>query len=265
MMGGSLSSVGSLIVVQWKLARHHVADTFAGLMSLTVYTLISIVVFYKLFEQPETVSPEDFPAILLLAGILRIAWGLVDALTENLWAAGRMAKTGELLYYIVSPMPTLLHIIASRILFERFVDLVWGIGLITVALSFDHAPDLTVGKLFGLSILLVVSTVTFFAVILFGAAASVHWLGESAALMSAAAQGAELGLFPAQVYSAFIKEAFLLIVPVFTGSFVIGSLFFNLSPAEAGTWLWLAVPALLFAGSSWFWSYAIDRYEGTGS
>ena len=249
----------------------HGVDTFSAFGAVSLQALVSIVIYSGVADHDSGTGDTSLPQILFVAGLLRISWGIVETMSESLWETGHLAKSGELTYFMLSPIPTLVHLIFSKIHFERLADVVWGIGFIAVAVAAD--PFL-VGDDWLLALLCCVLTVllsmaVFFSVILFGAAANILWLSESGFLMSASAQVAELGLYPGRLFSKMLGPLAILFIPVFTPSVIGERLLFGNGMADGlPDWMYwgaIAVPAGCFAGACLFWRHTLLCYDGTGS
>lgn len=245
--------------IQFLLARANFSDTLSGVASSIVYALINLFALTAILAVGNDVI--EAWKILLVAGALRIGWALSEAVTENLWSVGSFARTGELVYYKVSPVPTLFHLIASRFQFDRLIDVGWGIGYMVVASQMDGFQT-SLRVFAGAGIVITLSCLAFFSVTLIGASISVATQSEGGAWMSAAAQASELALFPAPLYRRILPEA-ILILPVFLPGLAGLSLIDNdrlLSIALA------AIVVMTFSISAFaIWKFAIERYDGTGS
>lgn len=258
----NMKVVFAFLIVQLHLMREHTTDTVAGLVSLIIHAVISIIIFKSLSDAWYASNPDAIYQILAIAGVLRIAWGLAETITENFWAAGPFAKTGQLVFFIISPLPTLLHLLLHKIHYERLVDVAVGVGFIYYAYSNDLFVNFGVAEYFSLILLGVMSAIVFFSVTLIGASSCILWLSESSQLMTAAGQLAELGMYPARLFSKIIGKASLIVIPVFSFSlFFDGYIFGSMSTSNSALIFPLVFVVLAFA----LWKYAIANYQGTGS
>lgn len=249
----------------------HAVDTGSSLVAVALQALISVIVYVSLASHDWILEGLALPELLFVAGLLRIAWGIVETLSESLWETGQLAKSGELIYYMLSPVPTLAHLMFCKIQFERLADIVWGVGFLFVAISLDHnlIGDGGILALFYCLMAIIFSAFLFFSVVLFGAAANILWLSESGLLMSASVQVAELGLYPGRLFSKMFGALTVLVIPIFTVGVVGEYLLFGSDKlGRLPDWVYwgaLALPASCLAGAYAFWRLAISRYEGTGS
>ena len=237
-------------------------DTIAGLFSLILQALISIIVFKSLSDAWYASNPDAIYQILLVAGVLRIAWGLTETITENFWTVGPFAKTGQLIFFIISPLPTLLHLLLHKVHYERLVDVAIGIAFIIFAYKNGVFEEFAFLDYVFLLLLGLLSAMVFFSVTLIGASSCILWLSESSHLMTAAGQFAELGMYPARLFVRIIGETSLIVLPVFSVALFFDRLIFeNYTLSSFALLVPLAFMILAFG----LWRYSITNYQGTGS
>lgn len=254
--------VFAFLIIQLHLMREHITDTVAGLFSLVVYAVISIIIFKSLSDAWYASNPSAIYQILAIAGVLRIAWGFAETITENFWVVGPFAKTGQLVFFIISPLPTLVHLLLHKIHYERLVDVAVGIGFIYFSYKNNIFVNFDLANYFSLILLGVMSAILFFSITLIGASSCVLWLSESSQLMTAAGQLAELGMYPARLFVKITGETSLIVIPVFSFSlFFDGHIFGSVNASITALISPLFFVILAFA----LWHHAIASYEGTGS
>ena len=256
----TLSSFVALLRIQLRLMVVHRVDSVSALLSLVLYGLISVIIYAEI-----SADSVNLPQILFVAGLLRIAWGFVESVTESLWSTGYLAKSGELLYFMLSPLSTLLHLMFSKIHFERLGDVIWGISFIGAAFALDPEISLDMNLVVGSLVTILSSMAIFFSVILFGAAANIHWLSETGLLMSATVQVAELGLYPGRLFLKMLGRLTVLVVPIFTSGVIGEFLLFGFPVVEPGYRVAILIPWCCLLGSCLFWRHVIGSYQGTGS
>jgi len=263
----ALRLVGAALAIQVAILRHNPSDAAAGAVSVTVSAALNLVVLSAALgvrgDDPLWQSGGAF----VLVGLVRIAWGLVETVTEGLWLVGDRARTGELMLTLSRPTPVVLQIMLERIHFERALDVVFGAALLAYGLG-RTGLAVTPASMAAMAGTVALAAAVYFAVILAGAAVAIRASNSGGTVMTTAGQVASLSLYPASTFLPVFGPLVLGLVPVFAVTALPGRLLFGedaiyRDPAGA---LGGVAAALLFVALAFrLWGRALAGYEGTGS
>jgi ABC-2 type transport system permease protein len=232
---------------------------------LTGLELVAVVV---LIDQARDLAGFGRYEVVYLYGVASMALGVAELLTDGISEMPVLVRTGALDGILVRPAPALVQVLAlecrplhfGRIL-QGAVAVVWAL----LALEWDPGP-IEVGMLAlnGLGPLLV------FVGIFVAEGATCVFTVQSTELFNAFSYGGlEMGRYPVPIYRRWLRSLFLWVVPVgLTGYAPALVVLGRPDPLGLPGWVPYAAPlvgALFLAACLRYWSFAIDRYRGTGS
>lgn len=248
--------------LQLAVMRKHKIDVIGAVSSIGVSSLTT----YLILERTLPVAPTETATPFLtfmLAGGLRISYGLVEAMTESFWDAGGLARSGGLTQLLVQPVPVALQFMMRQINYERILHSAVGVYFIVLAYSY---PSLPVNYVFISGfICFIFATPAFFAIILTGAAISIQSLSNAGTFMTAMDQIATAGLLPVSVLRAVLSGTMLAIFPLSVATLLAE----RIAVGETAPW-GLVVGGLtswaaLIGIAAFLWRSALHNYQGTGS
>ncbi len=270
-----LSYIAVSLRLQFKVMRQYRLDLVGAICSIAVSALVSWLILER--NLPAGMAVQETPFLtFFLAGVLRIAYGLVESLTESFWAAGSLARSGGLTLCLARPVPVALQLMMRQINFERLLDCV--VGGYFIALAYDYTPDYTSDygpiplptAIAAGFLCFVIAAPAFFAVILIGAALSIRALSDTGAFMSATGEIATFGLLPVSVLRTTFSRSLLAgivlaLFPLSAATLVAE----GLAPGHSFSWALLLTAlaswAALLMSAALLWRGALRGYQGTGS
>jgi len=259
--------IGAALAIQVAILRHNAGDATAGAVSVAVSAALNLVVL----SAAVTVRGDDplwqSGGAFVLVGLVRIAWGLVETVTEGLWTVGEKARTGELMLTLSRPTPVVLQIMLERVHFERALDILFGAALLVHGLdrsAFAVSPASLAGMVGAIGL----AAAVYLSVILAGAAVAIRASNSGGTVMTTAGQVASLSLYPASTFLPVLGPTLLGLLPVFAVTALPGHVLFGetaiyADPLAATVGFGVAVAGV--AAAIRLWTRALATYEGTGS
>jgi ABC-2 type transport system permease protein len=262
-----LSLVTAAIRLQYLSWFQYRADYSAGLLTVVIEQALTLTLFWVIFSNVTSVAGWSLGAMLMIYGFTRIAFGIADAFTENLWFIASLARSGELMDYRFRPLGVLFQLLCERIWFERLASCIVGVALLaygSVAASLTWTPL----GLLQVGVYVLMGVLVYLGILILGAALSVVFIGQESGPMAALFSLTEFAKYPSDIYGRLGSLLVTFLVPLGLIGFVPTAAL--LDPTAVPVMLPPVVLALV-VGSGFFalcaalWGLALRGYQGTGS
>lgn len=255
-----LAYIAISLRLQFLVMRKHKIDVIGAVSSIGVSSLTTYLILERTLP---VVLTETAFLTFILAGSLRISYGLVETMTESFWDAGGLARSGGLTQLLVQPVPVALQFMMRQINYERLLHS--AVGIYFISLAYDYPPLPFHYVVIAGFICLTFATPAFFAIILTGAALSIQSLSNAGTFMTAMDQIATVGLLPVSVLRAILSGSILAIFPLSVATLLAERIAVG-ETVPCGLIIGgLASWAALIGIASFLWRSALHNYQGTGS
>ncbi len=246
-------------LVELEYRANFVGRVLVGLFWVGV-TVLSTTVF---FAHTDNIGGWDFNQVLVITGLFTLMGGIIQALLQpNVQKIIEMVRLGTLDFVLTKPVNS--QFLASLRYSQVFsaVDVLSGSAIVLVALSrMGYAPDglsvLKFALMFAMAVLIVYSIWTVMATLSF-------WFVKVGNLSELFNSVWDTGRFPVNTFSGVLRILLTVVVPIaFITTFPAQAVLGRLDEATlAGA---VAMGALMFGFSVWFWRYAVRSYSSASS
>ena len=187
--------------MEYRLA--FISQSIGMILNDAVYFVVWII----FFDRFPSISGWQLTDMFLVFGISASAFGLAGLLFGNAFNLGDIIVKGRLDYYLSLPRPTLLHVLASRVVPSSFGDFLYG--FISYFASGQFSPD-GLGRF----ILGVVLATTVFVSFLVLVQSLTFWLGTGGVFTGMAINAIiTFAIYPITLFNQTAKVILFLIVP----------------------------------------------------
>jgi ABC-2 type transport system permease protein len=222
----------------------------------TAFILVSIgmilndavyfIVWIIFFDRFPSISGWELTDMFIVFGLSASAFGLAGLLFGNVFNLGDIIIKGRLDYYLSLPRPTLLHVLASRVVPSSFGDFIYGF------ISYFASGHFSLDGL-GRFIIGIVLAMTVFVGFLVLIQSLAFWLGTGGVFTSLATNAIiTFAIYPITLFNQTAKVILFLVVPAaFMGAVPAGFV-------KSFSWSTLA---MMFLGASGFLVVAILVFQ----
>jgi ABC-2 type transport system permease protein len=168
---------------------------------------VYFVVWIIFFDRFPSIRGWQLPDMFIVFGISASAFGLAGLLFGNAFNLGDIIIKGRLDYYLSFPRPTLLHVLASRVVPSSFGDFIYGFisYFVSGQFSLDGLGRFFVG---------VVLAMTVFVAFLVLVQSLAFWLGTGGVFTSLATNAIiTFAIYPITLFNQTAKVILFLVVP----------------------------------------------------
>ncbi|MBX2801627.1 MAG: ABC-2 family transporter protein [Myxococcales bacterium] len=231
-------------------------------------TALELVAVFVMFTHVDGLGGFSQWEVVYLYGVASLALGLAEIATDGMKDMPELVRTGGLDVVFVRPVPALVQVLGRKCRPHHLGRAGQGAVAVVAALWVLQLP---VGplQLFMLTVNVGGCTAIFVGLFIASAATTVFTVQSSEAFSAFTYGGVQMTQFPITIYGRLLRSLFLWIVPLgFTSYFpalvVLGK------PDALGFGPLVPFAAPLVAGAflgvclAW-WSYALGRYQSTGS
>jgi len=227
-----------------------------------LYAFGSVAAVWVLFSKVQAIGDWTLPQVLLIYGLSILSRSLFHLFWIELMTLPGMIRDGSIDRILVRPLNPLYQVVAGYLDNDDWGELATALILIWTslgALGRRTLPNLLWVFVSGLSGSLIF--------------ASMHLLGNAVAFFTVDSRGFgslawtvdEFSRYPADIYGKGVQTLITWIIPVAFASFYPAQLIFGTGSLR---WTALSTPivaVLTFAAAYWFWTFAMDRYQGVGN
>ena len=180
-----------------------IAQSIGMILNDGVYFLVWII----FFDRFKDVRGWGLPDMFIVFGVSASAFGLAGMLFGNAFNLGEIIVGGRLDYYLSLPRPTLLHVLASRIVPSGFGDFFYGF------ISYFASGQFTWDGL-GRFILGVLLATTVFIAFLVIVQSLAFWMGTGGTFTALATNAmVTFALYPITLFNQGAKLILFLVIP----------------------------------------------------
>ncbi len=256
-----------LLVLFWKASflveleyrANFVVRILVGVFWVGV-TILSTTVF---FTHTNNIGGWDFNEVLVITGLFTLMGGIIQALLQpNVSKIIEMVRLGTLDFVLTKPVNSLF--LASLRYSQPFsaVDVLSGSAIVVVALSrMGYIPDglavLEFVVMFAMSVLIVYSIWMVMATLSF-------WFVKVGNLSELFNTVWDTARFPVSTFNGVLRIVLTVVIPIaFITTFPAQAVLGRMDEATLGGAM--AMGAILFGFSVWFWRYAVRSYSSASS
>jgi ABC-2 type transport system permease protein len=238
------------------------------LMGRAWLTAIELLALLALVSQAQDLAGFGRYEIVYLYGVASLALGIAEMLTDGAGEMPRLIRTGEFDGLLVRPAPVLVQVMALRCRPQNLGRTLQGLVATAWAL---HGLGWSPGPAqVGWLLVNVGASFAIYVGIFVAEAAMCIFTVQSTELFNAFSYGGlEMSRFPLPIYSRWLRNLFLWIIPVGFASYypalrVLGREDVLGLPAFF-PWLAPVVSMAFFGVCLQYWAFAVNKYRGTGS
>jgi ABC-2 type transport system permease protein len=232
-------------------------------------TVIDVIAIWALFARFHEIDGWRFDEVLLLYGVISVAFALADALTRGFDIFGeQFVKTGDFDRLLVRPRSTVLQLLGHELRATRIGRLgqgvlAWGVGVHLSGIAWAWSAWATL-------LFAVAGGVALFSGILVLQATLAFWTVESLEVANTLTYGGvEAAQYPLDIYARWFRNFLTFVVPLGCVSyFPVASVLGRADRTGAPAWLLPLTPVLGFAflgGALWVWRFGVRRCTSAGS
>jgi ABC-2 type transport system permease protein len=262
-----LSLLAAAVRLQYLSWLQYRADYSAGLLTVVIEQVVTLTLFWVIFSNVATVAGWSLGAMLMIYGFTRIAFGIADTFTENLWFVGELARSGELMDYRFRPLGVLFQLLCERIWFERLASCIVGAAILGYG-SFAAGFDWTPLGLLQVGFYALMGALIYLSILILGAALSVLVIGQESGPMASLSSLTEFAKYPSDIFGRDGSLLFTFLWPIGLIGFVPTAALLEptaLPVIFPPMVLVLVVSSGFFAVCTALWGIALRGYQGTGS
>jgi ABC-2 type transport system permease protein len=213
--------------------------------------IIWVLFWLIFFNKFNSINSWAFNDIMIMYVVITIAWGTCGVFFGNFRYLAEIIRDGQLDFYLALPKNELTHVLISRMKYDSFGDLVFGIVLAIIFLPLIKFPLALI--LIALSIIILLS----FAIILGSLS---FFIGSGAEVANQGLMGAlSFASYPFNVFSGWTKFILLIIIPAGFISGIPVELLKNFDPLWFGAMILFA--AIFFTLALIIFRIGLKRYE----
>jgi len=258
------SRIYILIEAQYIKARmQYRADFIISSIGMIFSNVVSVVVFWVLFQTVPLLAGWTFPEILFIYGFYLLAVSPAQIFFDHIWSLRWHLIEGTFIKYYFRPLNMMFYYMSEVFDLKGLAQVIIGISVLVYASiqlhivwSFWRIISLLVA-LFGAS-LVVISLLTI-------ASSAAFWFMNAYPILSLAFKLREYSQYPMTIFGAFFRILFTYLIPIGWIAFYPSQIF--LRPSEASWTVYLSplVGIALFILAYRIWLWGVDGYTGTGS
>jgi ABC-2 type transport system permease protein len=257
-----LKLFGWFTLLHLKTLLEYRADFLVGIISQFCIQGGGVTAAWVVMRQIPNLNGWNFNEVLLIQGLVFVAFALSNIFTNNLWFIGGYIRTGAFDRLLIRPIDPLFHLVIERFNKSGVGDLIAGAAIITLASS-ALGVVWTPFKLLYLLIALVTGATIFTGTYLI-TAVTAFWIINSHPVTFVVFKNFEFVKFPIDIYPSTIRLMLTWVIPYafisfYPASYILGR--------DTGLMAWMGVvvaAVLLFIGRR-LWFVGLRRYASTGS
>lgn len=239
------------------------ADFIVGSFGMIVTTVVTVVMFWVLFQSVPDIAGWTFDELLFIYGFYLLAISPMQVLFDAMWSLRMDVEEGAFIKYYFRPLNMLFYYVSERFDLKGIFQVVVGVVVLaTASARLDLEWNvlsvlLLLGVLVGASLVQIGIMVT--------ASSMAFWMTDSWPVLSFAWRLREFAPYPVTIMSGFMRIMLTYVLPVAFIAFYPASIF-----VRTGDVPWQAAIAPLvgvaaFVGSYRVWRAGTNRWSGTGS
>jgi ABC-2 type transport system permease protein len=195
----------------WKVNLASSMEYRAAFISQTIGMILNDGAYFLFwiifFDRFKDIRGWQLSDMFLLFGVSAGAFGLAGMLFGNAFNLGEIIVNGRLDYYLSLPRPTLLHVLASRVVPSGFGDFLYGF------ISYAASGQFSLSGLGRFTLGILLATVVFISFLVIVQSLS-FWLGSSGNLTGIAINAmVTFAIYPITLFNKTAKLILFLIVP----------------------------------------------------
>jgi ABC-2 type transport system permease protein len=249
---------------------HYRASFLLQVFSSFISTFVELLAIIILFSRFHEMAGWHVGEVALLYGLVSIAWAVTDMAAGGLEQTGLLIRSGDFDRLLTRPVPALLQVLASDFQPRRLGRATQGaLAILLAQLRLGLALRWTLAKALVFLAALASTGVVFFSVLVIAAAVTFWTVENSEAQNIFSYGGVELGSYPIPIYSAWLRNIFLYLVPLGLTSYE-PALYILGKPDPLGLpgalrFTAPLVAALFLALALGCWRLGLRHYQSTGS
>lgn len=256
--------VGARIRADWQY-RMSFLLFLASQATIAVFDLAVIAV---LFGHVDSIAGWSGREVVLLFGLATLPFGVADVVVSPVEMASRHIKAGSFDRFLLRPVPTLIHVLASEFALRRAGKIVQPVVVLAAALAvsgIDWGLEAVV-----LLPLAIVSGAVIFAAIWVITSSISFWTVDSQEVANAFTYGGGLATeYPLGVLNSWLRRIVTYVVPLAFVAYLPAARLLGhdraLGMPSAVAWAAPAVAAVTALVARSVWGLAIRHYRSTGS
>ncbi len=249
---------------QMSYRRSFVMEIF-GRFVVTAFELITV---FVLFTHIDALGGWTRWEVVYLYGVAALSLGLAELMTDGLNEMPELIRSGTFDGVLVRPVSPLVQVLGRQcrpVHLGRIAQGGLALSLALLQLEVDYGP----AQATMLLINVMGTTLVFAGIFIASAATTVFTVESSEAFNAFTYGGVEMARYPLSIYGRIMRGLFLFVVPVgytvyFPALIVLGKTD-DLGGGPIAPWAAPIVAALFLAVCLRFWTFAVDRYQSTGS
>lgn len=240
-------------------------DYITGLFYVVLEQVVMLALFGVIFSNIPTLADWTLYEMLIVYGFTRVAVGITDSFTENLWLVPGYAEDGSLTDYLVRPVNIIFQLLSEHLHFERLFSCLIGIVLIAYGSAAEGFTWSFGSTAVAVYFTLLGSTI-YGSIMLLGASLTIFFIGASIA-MQGLWSVTEFAKYPATIFGRAGNTLFLTVLPIGVIGYVPSSLLFRpgLLPSVQTFILSTLFTLLFVVVCHQIWLSSLRSYNGTGT
>ncbi|HEX7542056.1 MAG TPA: ABC-2 family transporter protein [Anaerolineales bacterium] len=195
----------------WKTSLAAAMEYRAAFISQSIGMILNDAVYFVVwiifFDRFPSIRGWQLTDMFIVFGISASAFGLAGLLFGNAFNLGDIIVKGRLDYYLSLPRPTLLHVLASRVVPSSFGDFLYGF------ISYFASGQFSFGGLGRFTIGVALAT-TVFVTFLVLVQSLAFWLGTGGVFTSMAINAiVTFAIYPITLFNQTAKVILFLVIP----------------------------------------------------
>lgn len=263
-MGRRRRIYGAFVKQFLKSLLEYRADFFIGVISFVILQLASLLLIFVVLQAIPELNGWNFDELVFIFGIYLIPRGIDHIFTDNLWSIGPLVRSGDFDRYLLRPIGTLFQIIAEKVDWNGFSELVMGIVVVIITWN---KVDIHIYNWIDIAVVsgyILIGTLIYTFVKLALASLSFR-TKNSFAIMASGYSFSEYAKYPITIYPKAIKMIIMYVLPFaftsyFPAAYILG---------KERDISYLGIGAMVLAGlmivATILWKRGIARYESAGS
>jgi ABC-2 type transport system permease protein len=195
----------------WKVNLASAMEYRAAFISQTIGMILNDGAYFLFwiifFDRFKDIRGWQLTDMFLLFGVSAGAFGLAGMLFGNAFNLGDVIVNGRLDYYLSLPRPTLLHVLASRVVPSGFGDFLYGF------VSYFASGQFSLAGLGRFTLGMILATIVFISFLVIVQSLA-FWLGSGGSLTGIAINAmVTFAIYPITLFNKTAKLILFLIVP----------------------------------------------------
>lgn len=227
-----------------------------------VYSLGSVATVWVLFTRIHAIGDWTFPQVLLIYGLSIFSRSLFHLFWVELMSVSWMVRTGHIDRLLVRPLNPLYQVVAGYLDDDDWGELLTALILIWTSLGMLGRR--TVWNILWILVAGMSGSLIFASMHIVGNAMAFFTI-ESSGFTSLAWAVDEFTRYPADIYGKGVRTVITWLIPVAFASFYPAQLVFGNGALMRMALATPVIALVTFACAYWFWTKAMNCYQGVGN